>query len=288
MTDIFDFEPSIDEYAVMGNPVAHSKSPLIHSAFAQQTQQRIHYSAIQVDPGGFRQAVGNFFANGGKGLNVTVPFKQEAWQLADERSERAELAGAVNTLLQHGERLYGDNTDGIGLVRDLVQNLHITLNGKRLLIIGAGGAARGVIQPLLNENPELLVITNRTADKAYELATLFNNHSNQQNNAVIKGSSFTDLDDQAFDIVINATSASLKGDVPAIPQTVFSRDTWCYDMMYGAALTVFLQWVKQCGVVQLSDGLGMLVEQAAESFYLWRGVRPETGPVIQQLRDSLK
>ena len=288
MSDIFDFETRIDEYAVMGNPIAHSKSPLIHTAFATQTGQRIHYSAIQVDPGGFSQAVGNFFANGGKGLNVTVPFKQEAWQLADERSERAELAGAVNTLFMRDGQLFGDNTDGVGLVRDLGHNLGINLGGKRILILGAGGAARGVIQPLLAQQPQLLFIANRTADKAHELAALFNTRSDSDVPHNIIGSGFNDLEGQQFDVVINATSASLQGDVPPIPQGVFADDGWCYDMMYGAEPTIFLQWAQQCGVPHLSDGLGMLVEQAAESFNLWRGLRPETAPVIQQIRSSLR
>lgn len=288
MSDIFDFEPRIDDYAVMGNPIAHSKSPRIHGLFAQQTGQRIQYSAIQVDPGGFPQAVGNFFANGGKGLNVTVPFKQEAWQLADQRSERAELAGAVNTLMMRDELLFGDNTDGVGLVRDLLNNLGVELKGKRLLILGAGGAARGVIQPLLNEKPALLTIANRTPDRAYELARLFSACINRAEPVVLNGCGFADVDGGAFDVIVNATSASLKGDVPPIPHTVFASHAWCYDMMYGAQPTAFLQWAhQQCGVMNISDGLGMLVEQAAESFSLWRGVRPDTTPVIQQLRDSL-
>jgi shikimate dehydrogenase len=288
MPDIFDFETSTDEYAVMGNPVAHSKSPLIHSAFARQTGQRIHYSAIQVDPGGFPQAVGNFFANGGKGLNVTVPFKQEAWQLADSLSDRAELAGAVNTLLMQNERLFGDNTDGVGLLRDLNNNLKIKLKDKRMLIIGAGGAARGVLQPLIHAKPRTLVIANRTPDKARELAGVFTTYAGDRYAANIQGCGFDDLDGQQYDIVINATSASLKGDLPPIPKDVFAEGALCYDMMYGAEPTIFLQWAQQCGVIQLSDGLGMLVEQAAISFHLWRGVLPETAPVIRQIRDSLK
>ena len=282
MTDIFDFEPKTDEYAVMGNPISHSKSPAIHTAFAQQTAQRIHYTAIQVDLGGFRQAVGNFFASSGKGLNVTVPFKQEAWQIAEQRSERAELAGAVNTLYLQEGKLFGDNTDGIGLVRDLQQNLTIDLSHKKILILGAGGASRGVLLPILKENVASLVISNRTPDKAYELASLFNAYG------AIEGSGFTHLAGKQFDVIINATSASLQGDMPAIPEDIFTKDAWCYDMMYGARPTVFMQWATTLGVPHVSDGLGMLVEQAAEAFYIWRGVRPVTGSVIETIRRGLQ
>ena len=197
MTDPFDFEPKTDDYAVMGNPIGHSKSPLIHSAFARQTQQRINYTAIQVDPGGFPQAVGNFFASGGKGLNVTVPFKQEAWELAEQRSERAKLAGAVNTLLMKDDQLYGDNTDGVGLVQDLQKNLNLSLANKRILVLGAGGASRGVLLPLLNEKPSEVVIANRTPDKAYELQKLFSEFGN------IKGFAFSALDETQFDVIID-------------------------------------------------------------------------------------
>lgn len=281
MSDLFDFEPVTDEYAVMGNPITHSKSPVIHMEFARQTQQNIHYSAIHVDLGGFPQAVGNFFASGGKGLNITVPFKQEAWQIAEQRSERAELAGAVNTLLKRDTLLYGDNTDGVGLVRDLQQNLHIQLSGMKVLIIGAGGASRGVILPLLHENVSSLVIANRTPDKAYELAELFSHYG------AIEGAGFNHLTGKQFNVVINATSASLQGDLPPIPESVIDSDCWCYDMMYGSQPTIFMQWANTIGVEHVSDGLGMLVEQAAESFYLWRGVRPKTSDVIQSIRRSL-
>lgn len=281
MSDIFDFEPKIDEYAVMGNPITHSKSPAIHTEFARLTQQHIHYSAIQVDLGGFRQAVGNFFASGGKGLNVTVPFKQEAWQLAEQRSERAELAGAVNTLLMRDNLLTGDNTDGVGLVRDLQHNKKIRLSGLSVLVLGAGGASRGVLLPILNENVSSLVIANRTADKAYELAKAFNSYG------VIEGLGFNHVTGKKFDLVINATSASLQGDLPPIPDDIFNENACCYDMMYGKQPTVFMQWANKIGVPHISDGLGMLVEQAAESFYLWRGIRPETGNVIETIRRSL-
>ena len=282
MSSLFDFDQEPDAYAVMGNPIAHSKSPQIHRAFAQQTGQRIVYSAIQVDPGGFAQAVGNFFANGGKGLNVTVPFKREAWQLANELGEEARQAGAVNTLLLNAEGgLVGRNTDGIGLVRDLLQNHHAAINNKRVLLVGAGGAARGVMQPLLAETPSRLVIANRTVERAHELAADFSALGE------VSGSGFDDLAGQSFDLIINATAASLQGELPPLPQDCCADDAWCYDMMYAAKATPFMLWAQQHGAGHAVDGLGMLVEQAAESFYLWRGVRPQTAPVIQSVRESL-
>ncbi|MCK4585701.1 MAG: shikimate dehydrogenase, partial [Gammaproteobacteria bacterium] len=255
-------------------------------AFAKQTNQRIEYTAIQVDLGGFEQAVGNFFANGGKGLNVTVPFKQEAWQLADDLGEEAKQAGAVNTLLMNTEgQLVGRNTDGIGLVRDLLQNHGASIDNritdKRVLLVGAGGAARGVLQPLLNEKPATLVIVNRTPDRAHDLVKKFSDQGD------VSGVGFDDLGDQSFDLIINATAASLQGEVPPLPDTVCAKNFWCYDMMYSAEPTPFVLWGEQHGAGKSVDGLGMLVEQAAESFFLWRGVRPETTSVIQSIRDAL-
>ena len=282
MSDLFDFERAPDEYAVMGNPISHSKSPQIHTQFAKQTQQNIRYRAIQVDPGGFEQAIGNFFASGGKGLNITVPFKQEAWQLANELSERARLAGAVNTLKPGTNGgLYGDNTDGIGLVRDLTQNLGVKLTEKRILLVGAGGAARGVIAPLMDNNPQQLVIANRTMDRANELVEHFSGKGH------ISTMGFDELKDEKFDVVINATSASLKGDLPPLPVTAITNTQIVYDMMYSSEPTLFLQWAQQHGAKKISDGLGMLVEQAAESFYIWRNVLPDTTPVIQNIRASM-
>ena len=280
MSDLFDFSRRKDDYAVMGNPISHSKSPRIHSLFAEQTGEPVHYEAIQVDPGGFHQAVGNFDANGGKGLNITVPFKQEAWALVQERSERAERAGAVNTIKFSDGKILGDNTDGIGLVNDLLNN-HITIKAKRVLLMGAGGAARGVLAPLLAQQPAQLVIVNRTAEKAEELAKAFNDLGS------IEGCGYDDLADQQFELVINATAASLQGDLPPLPDNLLADDATCYDMMYGAEPTTFMQWAKQHGAGKVLDGLGMLVEQAAESFYIWRGVRPETRPVIEQLRREM-
>ncbi|WP_455205644.1 shikimate dehydrogenase [Kaarinaea lacus] len=283
MSSLFDFTSKPDPYAVMGNPIAHSKSPQIHQAFAQQTQQNIIYEAILVDVGGLEQAIGNFVANGGKGLNITVPFKRDAWKFVNERSEKAQLAGAVNTIaVREDNSLYGDNTDGIGLVRDLIQNHATTLQGKRLLLIGAGGAARGVLGPLLGEQPQQLLVANRTPANAHELAQQFSHLGN------ISGCGFNGLETQTFDIIINATSSSLHGELPPLPTSVIHETSICYDMMYAAEDTVFMQWAKKHGAQKSIDGLGMLVEQAAESFFIWRGVQPNTTPVIELIREGLK
>lgn len=283
MSSLFDFDKEPDAYAVIGNPISHSKSPQIHMAFAKQTGQRIVYTAIQVDPGGFDQAVGNFFANNGKGLNITVPFKQEAWQLADELGLEAKQAGAVNTLFQNEEGiLVGRNTDGIGLVRDMLHNHRVTIEKKRVLLVGAGGAARGVLQPLLDEQPTSLIIANRTPDRAHDLAEDFAQQGD------VHGAGFDDLSDKQFDLIINATAASLQGEVPPLPDTICAGGCWVYDMMYSAEPTPFVTWGRQRGAIQSLDGLGMLVEQAAESFFYWRGIRPNTTPVIQLIRESLQ
>lgn len=270
-----------DRYAVMGNPVAHSKSPRIHRLFAQQTVQSIEYTRILVEPGGFNAAVAEFVGQGGKGVNITVPFKEDAWRLAHTRSPRAEHAGAVNTLvLDPSGRHFGDNTDGIGLVRDLRDNHGARLQGMRILLLGAGGAARGVIEPLLQERPALLVIANRTADKAVALARHFCGVGHTE------GCGLADVAGQTFDIIINATAASLSGAVPDIDPGVITAQCWCYDMMYGNEPTAFMRWADKHGATRIIDGLGMLVEQAAEAFYLWRQVRPDTAPVIAALRSG--
>ena len=281
MTDIFDFGKKVDDYAVIGNPISHSKSPSIHALFAEQTQQSILYTAMHVDVGGFSQAVGNFAAAGGKGLNITVPFKQEAWALVNERSERAERAGAVNTIKIDNDHLYGDNTDGVGLVNDLTLNNGIDLSGKNILLMGAGGAARGVLIPLLKEKPASLFIANRTPDKAKDLAEDFADSGN------IQGGGYESLADKQFDIVINATAASLQGELPPLPDTLLNDNASCYDMMYAAEPTPFMQWASSHNASKVLDGLGMLVEQAAESFYIWRNVKPETKSVIEKLRKKL-
>lgn len=271
-----------DRYAVMGNPIAHSKSPRIHTLFARQTDQQLQYEAIRVESGNLAGAVGNFLAGSGKGLNITVPLKEEAWTLVDRHSDRAERAGAVNTLvLSEDGHHFGDNTDGTGLLRDLLLNHGATLQNKRLLLVGAGGAARGVIEPLLLTKPSLLVIANRTAEKAVELAQRFCDLGHTE------GCGLDAVDGQQFDLIINATAASLAGQVPALPDSVITKDSWCYDMMYGDRPTAFMDWAQQRGAAHCMDGLGMLVEQAAESFFLWRNIRPDTGPVIQALRQRL-
>ncbi len=282
MKDIFDFGKKIDDYAVMGNPISHSKSPSIHTLFAEQTQQSVLYTAIHVDLGGFKQAVGNFVATGGKGLNITVPFKQEAWELVSERSERAERAGAVNTIKIENDRLFGDNTDGVGLVNDLTINHGIELKNKNILLMGAGGAARGVLVPLLKQNPSSLFIVNRTPDRAKDLALDFSNAGE------VQGGGYDAIAELKFDVVINATAASLQGELPPLPDTLLNDNASCYDMMYSAKPTPFMVWATEHNAEKVLDGLGMLVEQAAESFYIWRDVKPETKPVIDQLREELK
>jgi shikimate dehydrogenase len=269
---------SIDRYAVFGNPIEHSKSPFIHTRFAEQTGQQLIYTAELVEAGGFNQAVARFAENGGKGLNITVPFKQDAWQLATQRSQRAQRAGAVNTLVIHGTGDYfGDNTDGVGLVRDLVNNHGLQLEGKTILIIGAGGAVRGVIEPLLASKPAALTIANRTKEKALQLAKDFSDLGN------IKACGLDEFGNSSYDIIINGTSASLSGELPALPAALITENTFCYDMMYATEPTPFMHWARQQGAKHVADGKGMLVEQAAESFRLWRGCEPETAPVIEAL-----
>ncbi len=281
MSDIFNFDKP-ERYAVMGNPINHSKSPQIHTAFALETDQKIEYTAIHVDVGGFAQAVSHFQAHGGKGLNVTVPFKLDAWKLADSLTDRAKRAGAVNTLILGDEgEITGDNTDGIGLVNDIVDHLGWTIAQKKILILGAGGASRGVIGPILDKKPRALYIANRTASKAVELAELFRD---VKDIGSIKGGGYETLAGQQFDLVINATAASLKGEVPPLPDDLLRAEGCCYDMMYAAEPTAFMLWAKKHGATQFSDGLGMLVGQAAESFRIWRGVRPSVSPVIRSIK----
>jgi len=268
-----------DHYAVIGHPIAHSKSPVIHAAFARQTGQDLEYGRLLGALDDFAGDVRRFLAEGGRGLNVTVPFKEQAWALADERSARAELAGAVNTLIRLDDgRLRGDNTDGVGLVRDLTDNHGFDFAGARVLMLGAGGAARGVLQPLLGTGLARLVIANRTASKALELARL------GRALGPVEGCGFDGLAGERFDLIINATSAGLADAVPAIPDDCLAPGGWTYDMLYGDRPTPFCRWGSEHGAARVLDGLGMLIEQAAESFWLWRGVRPETGPVIASLR----
>lgn len=268
-----------DRYAVIGYPVAHSKSPEIHSRFAAQTRQKMVYERLLAPLDGFAATVHRFIGQGGKGANVTLPFKLEAYELATQLTQRAQAAGAVNTLKFDGNVILGDNTDGVGLVEDITRNAGASLTGKRILLLGAGGAARGAILPLLQAQPAGMVIANRTKSKAAVLAQQFIAHGN------ILACDFTELHGP-FDLIINATSASLANQLPPVPASVFSVDTLAYDMMYAKAPTVFMRFAAQHGAA-VRDGLGMLVEQAAESFYLWRGVRPDTAPVFAELRGKL-
>lgn len=272
-----------DRYAVFGNPIAHSKSPIIHAEFAKQTGEDIAYERQLVEEGKFAEAVGDFFAAGGCGLNITVPFKLDAFAFADQLTERAKQAGAVNTLKKMPDNaILGDNTDGAGLLRDITKNLGWEIAGKRVLVLGAGGAVRGVIAPLLAENPQRIVIANRTLSKAEELVQLFNTGKHAQESKTLRASSLQ-IHARPFDVVINATSASLGGEMLELSSAVLAQNACCYDMMYSKELTPFLQWAKSHDA-EVADGLGMLVEQAAESFYLWRGVMPETRTVIKLLR----
>ncbi|MQM38285.1 Shikimate dehydrogenase (NADP(+)) [wastewater metagenome] len=270
----------MDRYAVMGNPIAHSRSPEIHRLFAEQTGEAVRYERILVPEDSFAGAVAEFEAAGGAGLNVTVPFKGDAWALADTLSERAERARAVNTLIISDAGLYGDNTDGIGLVRDLRDNHGVTLAGARVLILGAGGAARGALPSLLEEAPASVHIANRTAERARELATAF------ADLGAVTGSGYEALAEMRFDVVINATSAGLAGELPPLPDTLLAPGACCYDMVYADEPTAFVRWARAHGAAVAADGLGMLVEQAAESFFLWRGHRPRTAPVIEALRGA--
>jgi shikimate dehydrogenase len=275
-----------DHYAVFGNPIAHSKSPQIHARFARQTAQDMDYGTVLAPLDGFAAAIGQFVATGGRGANVTVPFKEDAFRLAHRLTPRARAAGAVNTLVFASDDWLGDNTDGAGLVRDLTANLDFTVRGKRILLLGAGGAARGVLLPLLAEQPAQLLIANRTADKARQLAQEFGALAGAH--LTPQGIGYDELDREAahgFDLVINATSASLAGAVPPAPTFAFAPDCLAYDMLYGHE-TPFMALARSSGAtgLRVADGLGMLVEQAAEAFTLWRGIQPDTAPVLAALR----
>jgi len=272
-----------DRYAVIGNPVAHSRSPLIHAEFARQTGQDMEYGRLLAPLDDFVASVQRFRREGGRGLNVTLPFKLEAFTLAEQRSQRALDAQAVNTLRFEADNVFGDNTDGVGLLRDLEVNLAFGLAGRRILLMGAGGAAQGTLGPLLAARPALLTIANRSADKAQRLAERFA-AAVRDAATQLRGGGYAELVGGAFDLVINATSASLQDSVPDLPAGVFAPGSLAYDMMYGSAPTRFLQRARGQGAARLADGLGMLVEQAAESFLIWRGVRPHTAPVIEKLK----
>lgn len=272
-----------DRYVVIGNPVAHSRSPLIHASFAAQTGQDLDYGTLLAPLDGFATAVREFAATGGCGANVTVPFKEQAHTLATRLSERAQAAGAANTLSFTADGVLADNTDGAGLVRDLQHNYGIVLGGKRILLLGAGGASRGVLLPLLRTHPAQLCVANRTSSRAAELLHHFAHVAGRTH---MSGGGFDDVQG-CFDLVINATSASLSDQTPALPSGCYASDSLAYDMMYGKGATAFLRQARSLGAHRLADGAGMLVEQAAESFFIWRGVRPDTASVLAQLRAVL-
>jgi shikimate dehydrogenase len=271
-----------ERYAVIGNPVAHSQSPFIHDEFARADNQRpLVYERLLAAPDAFVEVVTDFVEHDGRGLNVTLPFKGDAFRYANEVTERARAAEAVNTLTFRDGKVYGDNTDGVGLVRDIVDNLDFPIEGKHVLILGAGGAVRGVLEPLLLEKPASLTIANRTRIKAEVLA---NNFAPWGSCSV---ADYAELEGRSFDIVINGTSTSLHNELPPIPHGIFSTRTLAYDMVYRSGLTLFLQRAQSENAGMLADGLGMLVEQAAESYYIWYGVKPDTRKVTNMLRELM-
>jgi shikimate dehydrogenase len=274
-----------DFYAVIGNPIAHSKSPVIHHAFAELTRQDIQYERVLAPLDDFVGTVQSLIEKGFKGANVTVPFKLEAFAMANRLTERAQDAGAVNTLLFMDGDIVGDNTDGVGLVRDITENIGISLKGKRVLLIGAGGASEGVLHPILAAQPELLIITNRTLDKALNMVKRVEARD-EMVYVSVNAYAFDDLAGQQFDVVINATSAGLTDSQLPLPESIFAPNALAYDMMYGR-VTPFMAFAHQHGA-KVFDGLGMLIEQAAEAFYLWRGVRPPTEPVIELFKQQMK
>jgi shikimate dehydrogenase len=267
-----------DRYALVGHPVEHSRSPLIHSLFARQTGQNMTYELLDAAPADFEVAVRGFIAAGGRGLNVTVPHKEAAFALMDELGEAASAAGAVNTISARAGRLRGDNTDGVGFLRDVTVNLRQPIEGRSVLILGAGGAARGIVAPLLGARPRELVIANRTRERADALLAQFGGA------APLRSAGFDELDALApFDVTINATSAGLHGDLPPFPASLIGPRSFCYDLVYSVNDTPFVAWARRHGAARAAQGWGMLVEQAAESFYIWRGVRPDTAPIRKQL-----
>jgi shikimate dehydrogenase len=270
-----------DEYGVFGHPVNHSLSPFIHGLFARATQQHMSYRPFDVTPEQFSARVAQFFAQGGRGLNVTLPHKIAAVEVAGELTARAAHAAAVNTLAIKGDGILGDNTDGAGLVRDLCDNLGMVITNRRILVLGAGGATRGILAPLLGLSPQVVVIANRTPERAEALAAAFSDLG------VTQGVGFGYIEPQPFDLVINATSASLSGEIPPLPDGVIGDKSVCYDLAYGKSATAFVEWARGQGCAKALQGLGMLVEQAAESFRLWRGVRPATGAVLEVLKERV-
>jgi len=270
---------TVDQYGVFGYPVQHSLSPFIHAMFARETGQELTYRPYEVTAEQFPERVAEFFAQGGKGLNITLPHKIAAVEVAHELTARAAHAAAVNTLAAKGEVILGDNTDGAGLVRDLCDNLGLVITRRRVLILGAGGATRGILAPLLGLEPALVMVANRTPERAEALAAAFADLGTTQ------GVAFDFIGAEPFDLIINATSASLSGEMPPVPDGALGPQTVCYDLAYGRSATAFVRWAKERGCARALQGLGMLVEQAAESFRLWRGVRPATARVMDALRE---
>lgn len=270
-------KPAADRYGVIGYPVAHSRSPVIHQLFAEQTGQALSYERLEVPPQELANAIRSFQLNGGKGLNITLPHKSEAAKLVDECSEAADIAGAINTIVINEDGLYGDNTDGVGLLTDLTNNLGLELQDANVLILGAGGATRGIVHPLLSAGLNSLTIANRTLSRAEGLVAHFGRFG------LAKACRFENVPKRAFDLIINATSAGLEGESPPYPEAAVSAQTACYDLSYGYTPTPFCRWAKESGAERIFMGWGMLIEQAAESFYRWRQVRPDTKPVLKQL-----
>lgn len=270
---------TVDQYGVFGHPISHSLSPFIHGMFARETAQHMSYRPYDVPPEGFADRVRAFFAEGGRGLNVTLPHKIAAVDVTHELTTRAAHAAAVNTLTLQGEGIVGDNTDGVGLVHDLCDNLGLVITHRRILILGAGGATRGILAPILGLAPSIVMIANRTVERAEALAAAFSDLGTTQ------GVGFEFVGDTPFDVVINATSASLSGEIPPIPAGALGPETVCYDLAYGRSATAFVRWAQQAGCARALQGLGMLVEQAAESFRIWRGVRPATQTVLAALKE---
>jgi shikimate dehydrogenase len=267
-----------DRYGVVGYPVSHSRSPVIHRVFAQQTGQHLTYELLEVPPSELESAIRSFQRQGGRGLNITVPHKSEAVRLVDELSDAASMAGAVNTLSITRDSIRGDNTDGVGLVRDLRKNHRVAIEGARILILGAGGATRGIMAPLLEEQPTTITLANRTVSKAQALSNHFGSMGD------VGACRFDDIvQDVDYDLVINATSAGLRGEALPFPVGIVSAETVCYDLSYGTGDTPFTRWARNQGARRSIVGWGMLVEQAAESFYIWRGVRPDTRSVLKRL-----
>jgi len=270
-----------DHYAVIGNPIAQARSPRIHTLFAEATGQELEFGKIECSDAEFAATVRAFAAAGGRGMSVTAPFKIRAFELADDASARAASAGAVNALKFDGGRILAENFDGIGLVNDIRRNLGVALAGRRVLMLGAGGAARGALLPLLEERPAQLVVANRTAERARQLEQAF------ASRGPVRGCAFDELGAASFDVILNATSASLQDQPPEVPASAFAGAQLAYELVYGKGLTPFLRAARGAGVARLADGVGMVVEQGAEAFLWWRGVRPETAPVIEALRTPL-